>query len=30
MISSDTGAVKQFSSDIVGPCTNKVYGPTII
>lgn len=29
MISNDTGAVKQFPSDIVGSCTNKVYGPTI-
>lgn len=31
MISSDTGSVKkQFPSDIVGSCTNKVYGPTTI
>ena len=30
MISNDTGAVNQFPSDIVGSCTNKVYGPTII
>lgn len=30
MTSNDTGAVKQFPSDIVGSCTNKVYDPTII
>lgn len=30
MISNDTGSVKQFPSDIVGPCTNKVHDPTII
>lgn len=30
MISNDTGAVKRFPSDIVGSCTNKVYGSTVI
>ena len=30
MKSNDTGAVKQFPSDIVGSCTNKVHDPTII
>lgn len=30
MISNDTGSVKQFPSDIVGSCTNKVYDPTTI
>lgn len=30
MISNDTGSVKQFPSDIVGSCTNKVYDLTTI
>ena len=30
MSSNDTGAVKQFPSDIVGSCANKVYDPTTI